>query len=93
LPDAGRLAGLLDAAGFVDVAVSEVSVPMEADGFDRWWARTSGLAGPLSAILDGTGEQDATAIRELARASVAEYATPHGYHLPGLAHVATARRP
>jgi len=93
LPDAGRLGGLLAAAGLVDVAVSEVSVPMEADGFDGWWVRTSGLAGPLSAILNGTGEQDATAIRELARASIADYATPHGYHLPGLALVATARRP
>jgi ubiquinone/menaquinone biosynthesis C-methylase UbiE len=93
LSDAGRLSALLEGGGLGDVAVRRVSVPMEADGFDRWWARTSGLAGPLSSILAGLDEQGATAVRELARASVAAYAVPHGYHLPGLALVATARRP
>jgi hypothetical protein len=66
---------------------------MDADGLDAWWARTSGLAGPLSTILSRIDEQGATAIRELARASLADFATPNGYHLPGLALVATARHP
>jgi SAM-dependent methyltransferase len=91
LSDAGRLSELLEAAGLRVVVVQDVSVPMEADGFDRWWARTSGLAGPLSTILSRVDEQGATSIRELARASLADYATPEGYHLPGLALVATAR--
>jgi SAM-dependent methyltransferase len=93
LSDATRLTALLEEAGLDDVAVQRISVPMEADGFDRWWARTSGLAGPLSMILSGLDEQGATAIRELARASVAAYAVPNGYHLPGLALVAFARLP
>ncbi len=88
-----RLAGMFDTAGLCDVEVHQVSVPMDADGFESWWARTSGLAGPLSTILSRIDEQGGTAIRELARASLADYATPNGYHLPGLALVATARRP
>ena len=66
---------------------------MDADGFDGWWAPTIGLAAPLSTILSRIDEQGGTAIRELARGSLADYATPNGYHLPGLALVATARRP
>ncbi len=88
-----RLAGVFDAAGLCDVEVQQVSVPMDADCFDRWWARTSGLAGPLSTILSRIDGQGATGIRELARASLADFASPNGYHLPGLALVATARRP
>ncbi len=92
LSDASRLTALFDAAGFGDTVLEEVSVPMDADSFDRWWARTSGLAGPLSAVLASVDEQDATAIRELARASVSAYATPNGYHLPGQALVVSAGR-
>ena len=76
-----------------DVEVRQVSVQMHADCFDRWWARTAGLAGPLSTILSRIDEQGATGMRELARASLADFASPNGYHLPGLALVATARRP
>jgi hypothetical protein len=37
LADAGRLASLLEAAGFEDVAVKEQSVPLRAASFDEWW--------------------------------------------------------
>ena len=51
LGDAGELRRLLDEAGLTDVQVGELSVPLRTASFDEWWARTSALAGPLSAIL------------------------------------------
>jgi SAM-dependent methyltransferase len=88
-----QLAEVFEAAGLCDVDVQQVSVPLEADGFESWWARTSSLTGPLKTILSRIDDQGATAIREHARASLADFATPNGYHLPGLSLVAAARRP
>jgi SAM-dependent methyltransferase len=93
LSDAERLASLLETVGLAGVEVAEVSEPLDPVDFDGWWTWTTRLAGPLSRMLISLDEQEATAIRERARASLANYATPQGYHLPGLALVATARRP
>ena len=92
LSDAERLAALLETAGLVEVEVAEVSEPLDPVDFDGWWTWTTRLAGPLSRLLTSLDEQEATAIRERARVSLADYATSHGYHLPGLALVASARR-
>ena len=89
----GRLAAVLESAGLSGVEVTEVAEPLAAPDFDGWWTWTTRLAGPLTRILRSLDEQEASAIRELARTSLADYATPDGYHLPGLALVATARRP
>jgi len=88
-----QLADVFEGAGFCDVEVQQISVPMYADDFDIWWTRTCGLTGPLKTILSRIDEQGAAAIREHARTSLAEFATPNGYHVPGLALVASARRP
>ncbi|WP_238342852.1 class I SAM-dependent methyltransferase [Nocardioides cynanchi] len=93
LSQAGHLAGLLEAAGLARVAVSEISEPLTAADFDGWWTWTTRLAGPLTKILSSLDEQATTAIRERARASLADRVTEHGYHLPGLALVVSARRP
>jgi hypothetical protein len=53
LADAGRLASLLEAAGFGDVAVEEQSVPLRAASFDEWWTRTSPIAVTPYVTADG----------------------------------------
>ena len=51
LGDAGELRRLLDGAGLADVRSASSRCPCGRASFDEWWARTSALAGPLSAIL------------------------------------------
>jgi SAM-dependent methyltransferase len=40
------LDGLLLDAGFEDVTLGELAVPLRAASFEEWWKRTSALAGP-----------------------------------------------
>jgi hypothetical protein len=94
LDDADELARLLDDAGFRDVAVEEVPVPMRVASFEEWWARTSTLAGPLAAVLSSLPEEAALALRARAREAASPYETSRGgLELPGVTLLATARRP
>ena len=93
LEDSGELAALLSAAELEEVAVGEVAVPLRAASFDEWWARTSALAGPLARILASLPEGAARELRARAEAAVAGYRTPAGIELPGVALVATGRKP
>jgi len=91
LSDADALAGLLIDAGLSEVTVRELSVPLQADSFEAWWARTSSLAGPLSKLL-GSLPADATqALRTRLRAAVNPCATPTGLEFPGVSLLATGR--
>ena len=92
LADAGRLAALLGAAGFDDVAVEEQPVPLRAASFDEWWSRTSTIAGPLARRLAAMPPAAAAALEATLREAVAPYASADGIELPGLALVASARR-
>jgi ubiquinone/menaquinone biosynthesis C-methylase UbiE len=92
LADAGRLAALLGAAGFEDVAVEEQPVPLRAASFDEWWSRTSTIAGPLARRLAAMPPAAAAALEATLREAVAPYACADGIELPGLALVASARR-
>jgi enediyne biosynthesis protein CalE5 len=93
LGDADRLRGLLDDAGLAAVRVEELSVPLRAASFDAWWARTSALAGPLSAILAAMPVAAAQALRERAREAARPYETASGgLDFPGVALIATGRR-
>lgn len=87
------LGPLLAAAGFTDVTVGELDVPLRAPSFDAWWHRTAALAGPLSMILASLPEPAKDAIEERLRESTAAYATPSGMDFPGVAVIAGARRP
>jgi ubiquinone/menaquinone biosynthesis C-methylase UbiE len=93
LADADELAGLLDAAGLVEVAVRDLPVPMRVGSFDEWWARTSALAGPLATILSSLPEPAARALRARAHEAVRPYETSAGLQFPGVTLLATARRP
>jgi SAM-dependent methyltransferase len=97
LEDRDRLAALLRGAGLTDVAVEEQEMAMGAESFDAWWTRTCALAGPLSRILDALDEDKVAAVRERARAAVAELQpggdTSREIVLGGVTFVASARRP
>jgi enediyne biosynthesis protein CalE5 len=92
LGDADALGDLLCSAGFADVRVSELAVPLRAGSFDEWWARTSALAGPLAAILASMPEQARLALAARARDLTAAHRTPDGLEFPGVTLLATGRR-
>jgi SAM-dependent methyltransferase len=93
LGEAGELRRLLDKAGLTEVQVGELSVPLRTASFDEWWARTSALAGPLSAILPSLPEAAVQAMRERASAAVRRYENASGgLDFPGVALIAGGRR-
>src|SRR5829696_3033217 len=92
LGDPGRLEGIMTAAGFTDVRVTEVTAPLRAPSFEAWWQRTASVAGPIAGIV---AAMPPAALEELTgrlRQAVAGFLTPDGVELPGLARVVTARR-
>ena len=92
LDDAGRLAGLMTAAGLDDVVVDELDVPMRAATFDEWWTRTSALAGPLARRLESLPAPASQALRGRLEEAVQPYATPSGLEFPGVTLIASGRR-
>jgi SAM-dependent methyltransferase len=93
LGDRGVVRGLFEGAGFVDITVDEIDVPARAPSFEAWWTRQSALAGPLSSILESMPADVVAALTERLRASIAPYTSPAGAELPGVALLASARRP
>lgn len=94
LDDPDRLAGLLADAGLSDVSISELPTPLRAGSPEEWWATTCALAGPLTRLLALLTDDERRALWQRARDASGPYATPDGgLELPGLALLATARRP
>ncbi len=91
LSDAGELAGLFEAAGLSDVAVSTLPTPYRAESVDEWWQRTAALAGPLAQKLAALPPADAQALRRRAGDAIDVYQTPVGLDIPGVSLVASAR--
>ena len=92
LDDAGRLAGVLDAAGLGGVEVREVPTPYVAATVEEWWTRSAALAGPLAARLAALPEPARRALVDRAGAAISRYRTTDGLEIPGLSLVAGARR-
>ena len=63
LADPEQLAGLLRAAGLVDVGVEAVATPMRVASLEAWWERVPELAGPLATALAGMEPEIRDAIR------------------------------
>jgi SAM-dependent methyltransferase len=93
LADADRLASVLADVGLAGVEVREVATPYRGGSVEEWWTRTAALAGPLAQRLARLPEPAAHALFVRARAAIAEYETPAGLEIPGLALVAAAIRP
>lgn len=92
LDDGDRLAALLSAAGFADVVITEVPMPLRDRSFDAWWTRTTALAGPLAAILEALPETVTQLLRARLREAVRPYQNADGLEFPGVSLLATARR-
>ncbi len=92
LGDAAGLESLLLGAGFVDVEVKALAVPLRAASFDEWWMRCVALAGPLAQRLAALAPSEAERMRDRARITAEPFARAGGYEFPGLSLVATATR-
>jgi SAM-dependent methyltransferase len=92
LADPGALEALLLAAGFVGVAVREIPTPMRTASVDDWWSVVPSLAGPIAQLLASLPDEVTAAIRAHVGAAMADFATPHGYELPGVSILGSGRR-
>jgi SAM-dependent methyltransferase len=93
LDDTDRLAGVLEAAGLIDVTVESLRVPYRATSAEEWWARTTLLAGPLAQRLAALPDPAARALRDRAAEAIGAYATADGLEIPGVSLLASAMRP
>jgi SAM-dependent methyltransferase len=93
LDDTDRLAGVLEAAGLIDVTVESLRVPYRATSAEEWWARTALLAGPLAQRLAALPDPAARALRDRAAEAIGAYATADGLEIPGVSLLASAMRP
>ena len=93
LADPDLLAGLLTNADLDEVQVIEVPVPARAGSFEEWWARTSALAGPLARLLESMPPAALEAIQGRLRRETSSFRTADGLEIPGVALLATGRRP
>lgn len=93
LADEAVLGRALAGAGLADIEIAGLDTPARADSFDTWWARTCALAGPLSTVIAALPAESVARLRGRVRAAVEPFVTPAGLELPGLALLATARRP
>jgi enediyne biosynthesis protein CalE5 len=93
LSDPILLEALFVDAGFTDVSVEDLGVPMRAPSFDRWWAMTTSLAGPLALIIRSLDAETSEKLRERAHQAVAVFETSDGaLDIPGVGLVLSARR-
>jgi len=89
----GLLAELLAGAGFRDVGVEEVAVPLRAPSAEAWWARGIAMGGPVARRLASLPAERIAAARADALAAVARYADPDGgLTVPGVTLLAHASR-
>ncbi len=92
LDDDARLGNLMQAAGFVDIAIDHIPTPLRSPTFEAWWARTGAVAGPVAAIIARLDPTTKIALEQRVRASAAPYMTTTGLQFPGLTVLASARR-
>ncbi len=94
LADAAGLEGLFVDAGFIDVRLEELEVPLRAPSFDGWWRMTTSLAGPLALIIAGLDAETAEKLRTRAREAVAPFESADGsLDIPGVGILLFARQP
>lgn len=89
----GALEMTLTTAGFEQISVQRMDVPTDDASFDDYWNLRTDLAGPLKKRLAALPPEDLTAIRETVRARLSRYQTSDGLRIPGVALLASARRP
>jgi ubiquinone/menaquinone biosynthesis C-methylase UbiE len=90
LDDAGRLASILRASSLSSVVVDELPTPIRTASVGEWWARTRGLAGPLTAVLAELPAAALQALEQRLYEAVAPYETRDGVEIPGVTLLASA---
>jgi SAM-dependent methyltransferase len=87
----GRLAAVLEDAGFGDVEVDSVDVLFEADDLDTWWDHLVNSSSRLSDAVRGLSPADHYALRDAVDAAYAPWVGDDGrVGLPGRTLVAAA---
>jgi len=92
LADRDQLAGVLGAAGLVEVAVEEIAGTRRDTTFEQWWTRTTALAGPLAQRLAAMPDVVKDGLKEKLREAVRPYQSGEALEFPSLNLLATASR-
>ncbi|MGH2935744.1 MAG: class I SAM-dependent methyltransferase [Gaiellaceae bacterium] len=85
LADPNGLRALLEGAGFTDTRLADVSVVFGVEGIDEYLAIIADTAGPLGLALRDVDDGERSTIVDELREALAEFATPGGYDVPGVA--------
>jgi ubiquinone/menaquinone biosynthesis C-methylase UbiE len=93
LSDRQALRRLFAGAGFSDITLRPVAVPLGAASFEAWWSRTLSVAGPVVGLLHGLDEPTRTQLKGSLRLALARYQSDGALQVPGLALVLSGRRP
>jgi ubiquinone/menaquinone biosynthesis C-methylase UbiE len=86
-----ELAALSEAAGLVDVAVTEIPITFDVDSINSHIERVSSLAGPLAAAFAAADPERLAAVRRTAAQLTVDYTTSDGLALPGRALLVSGR--
>jgi ubiquinone/menaquinone biosynthesis C-methylase UbiE len=92
LSDGQDLQRLFADAGFSDITLLPVAVPLLAASFEAWWSRVLSLTGPVVGVLNGLDESTREQLKDSLRLALARYETDGALHVPGLALVLRGRR-
>jgi ubiquinone/menaquinone biosynthesis C-methylase UbiE len=92
LSDRQGLGGLFAGAGFSDLILRPVAVPLLAASFEAWWSRMLSVAGPVVGVLNGLDESTREQLQDRLRLGLSRYETGSGLRVPGLAVVLRGRR-
>jgi ubiquinone/menaquinone biosynthesis C-methylase UbiE len=92
LSDRPGLEGLFSGAGFSDLILRPVAVPLLATSFEAWWSRMLSVAGPVVGVVNGLDESTRKQLMDRLRLALSRYETGGGLRVPGLALVLRGRR-
>ncbi|MFL6099354.1 MAG: class I SAM-dependent methyltransferase [Actinomycetales bacterium] len=93
LADRAELSGLLRGAGFTEVRLEEMAAPMRPPSLQDWVNRAASLSGPIAALARTVPGEVMDRINAPAMELATPFVTDDGLALPGLAVLASARRP
>jgi SAM-dependent methyltransferase len=89
----GRLATVLEGAGFAVETVEDVPLVWRAPSLAEWWATVRDMSPTTGALLERLSPEEAATLESSAAERLAKYVAPGGtLEVPSLARVALARR-
>lgn len=88
-PDVNR--GLVEAAGFSEVRVEEITAAFRFDDFDAYWSLQSEVSGPMALLLASLSADEIDAIKATLEPTLAPFRSEGGLTLPSTAVGVSAR--